>query len=241
MEYYNVIKVSDVESTNSYALYLKERKLFKQGLVIVSDFQKNGKGQRGNAWESKKGKNLIISVVIEPRILIGRQFDLTKIASLSLIDCLLSLGVQAKIKWPNDILVGNKKIAGILIQNIITGDIISHSVIGIGLNINQQIFYDYIPKATSLSLEMNQFFFVEEIQEILLNKLKFRLKDYTSGKDLDKEYLNSLFKKDKMIFFTKNSQKFNGVIRGVTDSGQLLLEIENRIRKFNLKEMKMVF
>ena len=241
MDKHNIIKLSDVDSTNNYALSLKESKVFKEGLVIISDFQTKGRGQRGNNWESEKGKNLIISVVIELNISIEKQFDISKIASFSVMDCLLSLGIESKIKWPNDIFIDKHKIAGILIQNVISSNIITHSVIGIGLNVNQLIFDDYTPKATSLKLELSQNFVLEEIQSKLLNSMQNRIKDYRSGADTEVEYLNALFQKDKVSVFAKKSQKFNGIIRGVTDRGLLIIEAENSIKNFDLKEIKMLF
>ena len=241
MDSHNIIKLTDVDSTNDYALSLKKSKVFKQGLVIVSDFQTKGQGQRGNSWQSEKGKNLIISVVIEPKISIKKQFEISKIATISVMDFLNSLGVSSNIKWPNDILVGNKKIAGILIQNVISRDIISHSVIGIGLNVNQLIFDDYTPKATSLKLEMKKKFNLEEIQKELLSSIQNRIKAYRLGKDIEAEYLDGLFQKDKVAVFESKSQKFNGIIRGVTASGLLMVETEKSIREFDLKEIKMIF
>ena len=241
MDKRNIIKLYDVDSTNNYTLSLKESKLFKEGLVIISDFQTKGQGQRGSDWESEKGKNLIISVVIEPNISINKQFDISKIVSFSVMDCLLSLDVESKIKWPNDILVDNHKIAGILIQNVIFRNTISHSVIGIGLNVNQLIFDDYMPKATSLKLELNKNFILEEIQNELLNSIQNRIKAYRSGTDTEAEYLNALFQKDKAAFFESKSQKFKGIIRGVTDRGLLIIETENLIKNFDLKEIKMLF
>ncbi|MBC8300440.1 MAG: biotin--[acetyl-CoA-carboxylase] ligase [Pelagibacterales bacterium] len=241
MDSHNIIKLTDVDSTNNYALSLKGSKVFKQDLVIVSDFQTKGQGQRGNSWESEKGKNLIISLVIEPNISVKKQFDVSKIAAISVMNFLNSLGVPSKIKWPNDILVGNKKIAGILIQNVISRDIISHSVIGIGLNVNQLIFDAYTPKATSLKLEMKKKFNLEEIQKELLSSIQNRIRAYRLGKDIEAEYLDGLFQKDKVAFFESKSQKFNGIIRGVTASGLLMVETEKSIREFDLKEIKMVF
>ena len=238
---HNVIKIPVIDSTNSYALSLKDTRAFKEGLVIVSDFQTNGHGQRETNWESEKGKNLNISVLIEPKILIERQFDISILISLSIIDCLTNLGIKSMIKWPNDILVRNKKIAGILIQNIISSDIITHSVIGIGLNVNQLIFETYTPKATSVTLELNKDLIVEELQNSLLNIMHNRLNDYRSGIDIKFHFLNKLFKKDMVSFFQNKSQKFNGIIRGVSEMGLLIIETESEVKEFNLKEIRMLF
>jgi len=153
LETYNIIQLDDVVSTNNFALKLKKSHLFKEGLVVISDFQKKGRGQISNTWESKRGMNLLISIVIQPNISLSKQFDLSKIASLSLMDSLLDLGIASKIKWPNDILVCKKKISGILIDNIVSCNVITHSIIGIGLNVNQDVFNDYLPRATSLYLD----------------------------------------------------------------------------------------
>jgi len=238
---HNVIKIPVIDSTNSYALSLKDTRAFKEGLVIVSDFQTNGHGQRETNWESEKGKNLNISVLIEPKILIERQFDISILISLSIIDCLTNLGIKSMIKWPNDILVRNKKIAGILIQNIISSDIITHSVIGIGINVNQLIFETYIPKATSVKLELNKDIIVEELQNSLLNIMKNRLNDYRSGVDINFHFFNKLFKRDIVSVFQNKSKKFNGIIRGVSEMGLLIIETESEVKEFNLKEIRMLF
>ena len=242
MDKYNIIKLCSVDSTNNYVLSLKESNEFKEGLVVFSEFQKKGKGQRDNTWESEKGKNLIVSILIEPDILVEKQFDISKIASSAVMECLLSFGIKPKIKWPNDILVENKKIAGILIQNIISmSGKITHSVVGIGLNVNQLIFDDYVPNATSLRLELKKNVILEEIEYELLNSFRNTIKAYRSGQYSGTQYLNALFQKDKVVVFESKSQRFNGIIRGVEDSGLLLVETEDSIKRFTMKEIKMLF
>ena len=242
MDKYNIIKLHSVDSTNNYVLSLKESDKFKEGLVVFSEFQTKGKGQRGNLWESEQGKNLIVSILFEPDILADKQFDISKIVSSSLIECLLNFGIKATIKWPNDILVGNKKIAGILIQNIISASgKITHSVVGIGLNVNQLTFDDYVPKAISLQLELKKNIILDEVKYKLLNNLRNIIKVYRSGQYLGTQYLNALFQKDKVVVFESNSQRFNGIIKGVEDSGLLLVETEDSIKRFAMKEIRMLF
>ncbi len=238
---YNIIKINDVDSTNNHALALKASDVFNEGLVVVSDFQTKGKGQRGESWFSERGRNLLASVVVEPNILIGKQFDISKIASLAIIDCLLLLGLKSKIKWPNDILVRRKKVAGILIQNVISKGVITHSVIGVGLNINQSSFDDYEPRATSLKLELGNDYAIEEIQEMLLISIQNRIKTYRSGLDMEAEFNTVLFQKDKISSFEDAQHKFNGIIRGVNNRGLLVVEAEGKIREFDIKEVKMLF
>ena len=241
MNKYNIVKLFEVDSTNNYALSLRYSGLFKEGLVIISDYQTDGKGQRGNYWESAKGENLILSVLVEPNISNEKQFDLSKIAALSFTDLLISFGLSAKIKWPNDILIGKKKIGGVLIKNIIFRNKITYSVIGIGLNVNQLVFGDYIPEATSLHLEFNKEISLEDIKSQFLVSIRNRINLYRAGEKLDVEYLELLFKKDKFLVFESRSKRFDGVVRGVTDSGRLMVETQGVVRNFDLKEIKMLF
>ena len=238
---FNIIKITDVDSTNNYALSLQKEKFFREGLVVIADFQTQGRGQRGHKWYSHKGLNLTFSLVVESKITIERQFDLVMIASLSIRDLLLSLGIKSYIKWPNDILVNKQKISGILIDNIISKGIITYSIIGIGLNINQRVFEDYSPKATSLSLQLNKSLILKDIQDKLLNCVKNRLDIYRSGISIKEEYLTSIFQKDRVTVFESNLERFNGIIRDVTEDGLLIVETNNFIKRFNLKEIKMLF
>ena len=145
-----IIKISEVDSTNNYALSLKDNPFFRHGLVITSDYQRSGVGQRGSSWESDKGKNLLLSVVIEPDVSLVDKYDISRLVCISICDYLRSLGLKPKIKWPNDIFIGKAKIAGVLIHNLISKLEITYSIIGIGLNVNQIIFSDYSPRAVSI-------------------------------------------------------------------------------------------
>ena len=240
MNKYNIIKLNDVASTNTYALSLKSEEIFKEGLVFVADYQYQGRGQRGSFWESEVGKNLIISVVIEPNLPIGRKFDITKIVAVALTDLLLAIGFKAQIKWPNDILIGDRKIAGILIDNIISRGVVTHSVIGIGLNVNQVVFNDYSPKATSFRIEADKTFSLEIVRDRLLNNIQKRIASYRLDNDLDGEYLSMLFQKDMVSKFESGSRRFIGVIRGVNDQGLIIIESENVARTFDLKQVRMI-
>ena len=228
-------------STNSYALELKSTAVFKEGLVVTADFQTGGKGQRGKEWESNRGENLLLSAVIESNISIDNQFDLNILSSLAVMDCLKSYDIDSQIKWPNDILVNKCKIAGILIQNLISKNRITHTVIGIGLNINQIEFTKFYPSATSVQKELGATINISDVKDSLLNALQLRLENYRLNSDLKEEYLLNLFQKDKVATFESNNQKFMGIIRRVTKSGLLQIETENSLKEFNLQEVKMLF
>ena len=237
----NIIKLSEVDSTNNYALSLKENSLFKGGLVITTEYQTSGMGQRGSNWESENGKNLLLSVVIEPNIELENRFDISKIVAISICDYLNSIGLNPKIKWPNDILVGKEKIAGVLIQNMILENEITHSVVGIGLNVNQIIFTGYSPKATSVKNKLGVELNLEEVRVKLLNCLENNLSVLKNRDRLEKRYLDYLFMRNKAAIFGQKNQKFNGIIKGVTIDGLLIVEIDKIRRNFDLKEIKMLF
>lgn len=237
----NIIKLSKVNSTNNYALSLKGSSLFKGGLVITAEYQTSGVGQRGSNWESDHAKNLLLSIVIEPNIELENKFDISKIIAISICDYLNSIGLNPCIKWPNDILVSKQKIAGILIQNMISENEITHSVVGIGLNVNQIIFARYSPKAISirnkLGLELN----LKKVRVELLNCLENNFSMLKNKEELDIKYLAHLFMRNKVAVFEQHDQKFNGVIKGVTIDGLLIVETDKTRRNFDLKEIKMLF
>ncbi len=141
-----------IDSTNSQAN--RELADAPHGSVWVADFQTAGRGQRGNRWESKSAENLTFSILLRPTFLHpAQQFHISRIASLGVLRYLHDKGLDAKIKWPNDIYIGNKKICGMLIENSISTDKLSASIVGIGLNLNQRGFSSELTNPTSLIME----------------------------------------------------------------------------------------
>ena len=223
-------------------LGLKDSLVFKEGLVVTANFQSGGNGQRGKDWESNPSENLLLSVVTEPKIKLDEQSLISKIAALSVCDLLKSFGIEAKIKWPNDILVAKKKIAGILIQNKLKENHITHSIIGLGFNVNQLVFKAYSPKATSLRLQLNKQHEVLEIQEQFLCFLFSRLKLLKVGENQHNEYLKLLYLKEKLAAFESNNKQFMGIIKGVSESGKLIIQLEGgSIVEFENQQIKYLF
>jgi len=221
---------------------MKEILPFKEGLVVTANYQTGGNGERGKSWESSIGDNLLISVVIEPNIPTKDQFLLSKCVALALYDLLILYADALSVKWPNDILVGKQKIAGILIQNILKGNKITHSIIGIGVNVNQTKFKTYSPQATSLKLLLNKTFDISIIQEELLKCLAERIKQLRNGADQQKEYLSALFLNNKVAAFESEDQKFMGIIKGVSKSGKLHIQLEDdSITVFDNQEVRFLF
>ena len=133
-----IIELSEIDSTNNYAMRLINEGMAEHGMAILADFQTNGKGQHGNIWQAQESKNLLCSIILDTHgFPLEKQFLLNTMACLAVADTLIQqyLLQDVSIKWPNDIYAGKRKIAGILIENQIRGVSWSHAVIGIGLNI----------------------------------------------------------------------------------------------------------
>ena len=238
----NHIKLETINSTNDYTLGLKDSLVFKEGLLVTANFQSVGKGQRGKAWESNANENLLLSIVIEPKIKLDQQSLISKIVSLSVCDLLKSFEIESEIKWPNDILVDKKKIAGILIHNKSKGNYITHSLVGLGLNVNQLVFNVYSPKATSLRLQLNKKHQVLEVQKKFLSFLSTRLKLLKVGENQNNEYLKYLYLKEKLSAFESNNKQFMGIIKGVSESGKLIIQLEDdSISSFENQQVKYLF
>jgi len=238
------IKLEKVDSTNTYLkeLLTKDRNSI-EGLVVIADYQQSGRGQRGNSWQSEPFKNITFSLLLKPNIAIGDQFMVSKMVSLGVVDFLEAEGVEGiTIKWPNDIYVQNAKIAGILIENVLKGNSLDSVVVGIGLNINQIVFDDELMNVTSLKLIQSNDFDLDQI----LNKLLFFIEQrYLMLKnlnffDLNKDYLEQLFRLNKLAKYEIKNHIIEGEIVGVTKLGKLQINIDGLIQKFDLKEVKFV-
>lgn len=233
-----IINIECTDSTNNYVANLLVGGKIENGTVILADDQTNGKGQRGAQWLSKPAENMIFSIYLTPANLsVKQQFVLTQFVSLSVVNTLKKLGLEAVIKWPNDVLINHKKIAGILIENQLMGSSVSGSIIGIGLNINQTDFGTLA--ATSLKLETGQHFSIQEFVFSLLNEMSFLWKslenqEYSNLKEL---YLKELWLLNQRACFKDEKGSFEGIIRGVEENGLLQMEKEDEIILYDLKEI----
>lgn len=238
----SIIVLEETSSTNDYLKQLLSKfKPLPAFTAIMTKHQTAGKGQRGNTWNSTANQNLTASFLISPHNLaIQHQFLLTLIASLSVYDIVqqYSDDKQVKIKWPNDVMVNNKKIAGILIENKIVGMNINHSIVGIGINIYQDNFTtDLKNKSTSLILE-NRKLNIEILS--LVEELQNRLAYYASlaNESVDnllKSYNEKLFYRNTKKRFIFDTQEVEGEIIGVEWDGLLQIVINNELKKIDLK------
>lgn len=242
----NIIKLNAIDSTSSFLKDLLRQQYVENFTTVIAENQIKGRGQVGNIWISERGKNLTFSVLVKDSIVdINAVFILNTIVSISLVRALEKFKInKLVIKWPNDILSENKKIAGILIENIFKGNNEIISIVGIGLNVNQMQF-DNLPQASSLAILNNISFDKELLLEEILNQIKFHITQLINNVKFDfwEEYHNLLFKKNiPSVFEDVRKQQFQGIIRGVTKFGKLIIQLEDdSIKEFNIKEVKMLF
>ncbi len=234
-----IIHLTTVSSTNKYAAKLVSEQIHKSGTVILADTQTNGKGQRGNSWLSEPSKNLLFTLIYTPdNLSVHNQSNLTWLTSISLVRTLGKFNIEAKIKWPNDILVNNKKIAGILIENQLLGEFIHCSLIGIGLNVNQQNFGSFI--ATSVSNELKQIVSKEVILNEFIDQmnLEFQKLGPFGNNDIQSEYESQLYQRNERKLYEDQFGQFEGEILGVKANGFLLVRVKNDIREYGIKEIR---
>jgi BirA family biotin operon repressor/biotin-[acetyl-CoA-carboxylase] ligase len=237
------IYLSSVNSTNDYlASALKKGSLVEE-MVVVAEYQEHGKGRGGHRWQSNRGENLLMSVLLFPAFLSASgQFQLTRVASLAISDLLSSMNLETRIKWPNDLIVNQRKIAGILIENGITGKKLSHTIIGIGLNLNQQDFPYFPLPATSLLLETGTRTEPVAVAEQLTETLESRYRQLERGgaSILEGDYFERMYLLDCRAIFLSDGIQFEGIIRGVNEDGELLVETNGKTRSFSFHQIQYV-
>lgn len=237
-----IIQLSSVDSTNNYAAKLIEELKADEGTAIMASFQESGKGQRGAKWQSSQGLNLLVSVILYPRLLKPTdQFKLSKVASLAIYDLLAAQGIDnVAIKWPNDILVDKKKICGMLIENSLRGSHVEHSIIGMGLNVNQEELPDFACSLKSILGKASDI-------DVLASQL-FQIMDgwYTELKDgnthhLDRQYEQRLFGKNQFHDYLINEERRSCKVSRVDPLGSLYLwDGEKELGPFGIREVRLL-
>lgn len=241
-----IISLAETESTNQYVKELLATGKPKEGTVVVADFQTRGRGQKGNGWHSQKGENLLFSLLIYPSgIAPNRQFIISRVVSLALLRTLGKYADGVKIKWPNDIYIGKRKIAGILIENSLLGRNISDSIIGVGLNVNQTAFPEDLPNPISLRQLTSEL----HDRSLILNQILacfFQIYNEVkngNSSSVEDEYLQNLFQIDEFCSYEDENGRFEAKIVDVQPTGHLVMRTretdEERIYAF--KEVEFVF
>ena len=252
---YSAVKwFKTVGSTNSELA--RDKACLPDFTIYAAEYQSEGRGQKGNLWHSEKGLNLTFSTLARPKgISADEQFPISQAAAMAIVDYLRSLGVTARVKWPNDIYVGERKICGILIENFLEGSRISSSIIGVGLNVNQVSFDESLPNPVSLKAVTGRQYDIKKELGSLLECLRTRLTDIGSERyrnGLDIEYMESMFRRGEWHNFERMEESdvpvekrdghvFRARILGVASDGRLLLENEaGVVETFAFKQIKYI-
>lgn len=230
-------------STNDFALKLLQNSVVKNGTIVISDFQSKGRGQRGNGWESQSGVNLLLSLILRPVSLPAhQQFRINILISNAIVTAIKDfLAIDVKIKWPNDIFYKQEKLAGVLIESMIQGNQLAYSIIGMGINVNQELFDTNraISLKTVKRVEIDRVGLVESIIEKF--EENFHPADETHLKNQKLQYMENLFAFNEWRSFEDHTGRFQGRIKGVTDLGEILIEREKGLSKYQMKEFRYIF
>ncbi len=237
-----IIKLNAVNSTNDFLKEMILNVSLENFTVVQANYQTNGRGQVHNKWHSKEDKNLLFSVLVKHNNLdISQNFTLNIVASLVVFSVLNTILSDIKIKWANDIMASNKKIAGILVENRIKKNKIVQSVFGFGINVNQTIFPEYLSKATSLKLQTSKTYDLDVLMYKFLTVLKEEIlilknNDFSILKD---RYLKELYLLNTISLFKSKDKIFKGKISGISNDGKLVITIDDTsVREFEIKEIE---
>ena len=235
----HIIKLDAIDSTNDYLRKLILEKKPTTPTVVVSQYQKKGKGQRGQVWTSQAGKNLMFSLYMPNFTLPTKEvFSINKIVSVCLLHWLSSFKIpNICVKWPNDILSGDSKLAGILIESNVLQSTANSIIIGVGLNVNQVEFQN-LPNATSMQLLTGKSYDIDA----LLFSLTTRLIECLTPplKYCNDDYHKYLYGLGQSRLFLKDNKTFEGIIQSVNSEGKLVLETTAGMQVFDVKELQFV-
>ena len=222
---------STTASTNDDARNEK----YCEGDVVWADFQTAGRGQRGHEWHSRKGENLTFSVVLEPTFVpIAEQFSVSEVVALSLVDMLAEYDINAKIKWTNDIYVGDRKLVGILIEHSLAPSSLRRTIVGVGINVNQTEFDASLPNPVSMAQLLGKELEAEAVLNRFISHLQRNYEVLRSGgkTELHNRYNALLYRKNEYhTYALPSGEKFRAKIVGTAPSGALRLESEEGTAK----------
>lgn len=236
-----------VDSTNRYvrdeAVRLWNEAAGKDFAAVVAEHQTAGRGQRGNSWQSQRGENLLLSIIVRPGSLleVSRQFLLSQAAALSLHSAMNRYGIDTRLKWPNDIYAGNRKLAGILVELDYSGRYVEQAVIGIGLNVNQVCFPEMDRVPVSMRMLLDSCFPVYEVMDRVLGAFEYYYgRMQADAEAVAAEYRELLLGMGEQRMFTDSSGCFAAVIEGVEPGGRLQLRrSDGTLSSYAFKEIEM--
>lgn len=236
---YNIIDLEECESTNSRLAGIARQS--PDGTVVITSRQTAGRGQRGNSWEAEPGKNLTFSLLLKPeQVAAHDQFYISEAVALGIADSLRRYlpGSPVTVKWPNDIYAGDKKICGILIENSLSGNLIGHSIAGIGINVNQRIFVSDAPNPVSTFIITGKELPLDILLAEVLDAIYDRLRQPVDLRHSD--YLASLWRREGGDYRdAATGEEFHAVITDVAPTGHLsLLDTFGNTHTYAFKEVR---
>ncbi len=240
-----LIKLDAIGSTNDFLKQMMAGEYVPDFTVISAETQTNGRGQRGAVWFAEPGKNLTFSVLMpDLNIAANKLFQLNLLVAVALFRALQKYNLpDVSIKWPNDILSGKLKVAGILIENVIRSAQSVKSIAGIGLNVNQKDFGE-LPQASSMASVLGTSLDKWEVLEKLIYELEMTVAEWKINPQLViSDYESNLFRLNKPTAFeTPGKNQFMGIVKGVSALGLLQIQMEDdSLELFDLKELKMLY
>lgn len=247
--FFRMIELDETVSTNNFLQGYRPLQPVELTLV-TAEYQTAGRGQQGNSWESARGENLLFSLLVQPTTLPATQlFVLSEAIALSIKDTIKQFleesggvvaGEEVTVKWPNDIYIGDRKIAGILIENDLQGSHVCRAILGCGVNVNQEAFASDAPNPVSLRQllghETERSFVLNAIVENFVR----RYSDIQKGcyEDIHQDYLSSLYRRKGVYPFSDNKGPFMAEIADVEPTGYLILrDTDNGLRRYAFKEV----
>ena len=237
--------LEETSSTNAYARRIIQNNLITDGTLVFTDFQTKGVGQRGKPWQSEARKNLLGSFILKPRFDPLKSTYINFCVTVGLFEAIQEFfPSRVKIKWPNDILVDNLKIGGLLLENIIEKEKIKFTIVGIGINVNQTKF-ENLENVTSFSMLTGDPERREEIMNEISNKLE---ENYNRLLDGELSFLKNRFEQNmrgfkKNISFvdTQSGEKSEGKILGVSEEGKLIINTKNSTLYFENGSAQIIY
>jgi BirA family biotin operon repressor/biotin-[acetyl-CoA-carboxylase] ligase len=240
----NIIKIESTASTNLLLKKWSKERILEEETVLLTKNQTAGRGQTGTSWEAESGKNITCSLLLYPVFLpVKQHFLLSEAVALGLKEILDDYVKDVSIKWPNDIYFEDRKLAGILIENELSGPEFSQSVIGIGLNVNQEIFGSSAPNPVSLKQITGTDFDLDLLAEKMIRRILYWYNQLKTGRGdlISQTYRNFLYRKNGFYCYEDKNGPFNAKIQSVADNGFLHLTTDKgEDRCYAFKEVSFV-
>lgn len=220
-----IIYLDEIDSTNNYAKNICENVI--NGTLVVADCQTSGKGRLGRSWNSPHGKAIFMSLLIKEDIDVSKASMITLVAAMAVLEAVKKSGLDAKIKWPNDIVVNGKKVCGILTEMKTDSSNAKYVIVGIGINVNNDSFSEeIISTATSMKLEAGEDFDRNVIVCDVMKGFEKYFELFTRSGDLlliMSEYNDNLVNVDKEVMIISGEDSYKAISKGIDRNGGLIV------------------